>query len=86
MRIYIFFFRMRNLRSLSISKMPKSQLDPSDFMDFGIELEELQISHGNLKTIKNNVFRHVRGLKKLDLSENRIDKIEDDAFAEVRSK
>lgn len=63
--------------------MPKSQLDPEDFQDFGFELEDLQIVSGNLKTIKDHVFKHVRGIKKLDFSENRIDKIEDDAFVEV---
>uniref|UniRef100_A0A182QLG2 Chaoptin n=1 Tax=Anopheles farauti TaxID=69004 RepID=A0A182QLG2_9DIPT len=74
---------MRNLRSLAISNLPSSSLGPDDFLDFSPELEELRLNRGSLKQIKAHAFTHVRGLKRLDLSENRIDSIELDAFADV---
>lgn len=76
---------MRNLRSLSLSKLSDSQLTPEDFDDFGVDLEELEITGGNLKTIKDHSFKNVKGIKKLDLSENKIEEIENDAFLEVFS-
>ncbi|XP_046624051.1 chaoptin [Neodiprion virginianus] len=74
---------MRNLRFISLSRMPKSTLSPEDFLDFGMDLKELRIIQSNLDTIKNHAFKHVRGIKYLDFSENSISTIEDDAFAEV---
>lgn len=59
-------------------------MDPEDFLDFGADLEELQILGGNLKTIQDNAFKYVKSIKKLDLSENKIEKIENDAFLQVR--
>lgn len=76
--------KMKNLRSLAVSKTSSQQLSPDDFLEFGVELENLKIFRGELRGIKNNAFMHVRGLKRLDLSENRIDTIEKDAFEEVR--
>lgn len=76
---------MRNIRSLILGKLSKSQLDPEDFLDFGADLEELQIVGSNLKTIKDHAFKYVKAIKKLDLSENKIEKIENDAFLEVRT-
>lgn len=66
--------------------MPKSTLSAEDFLDFGMDLKELRISQSNLDTIKNHAFKHVRGIKYLDFSENSISTIEDDAFAEVSMK
>lgn len=75
--------RMRNMRSLSISRMSGSSLGPDDFVDFGVELEDLQITRGGLQTIQSHAFKHVRGLKRLDFSENSIGTIENDAFTEI---
>lgn len=74
---------MRNLRSLAVSKLPKTTLGPEDFLDFGVELENLKISGGNLKSVKSNTFRHIRGIRRLDLSDNAISTLETDAFLEV---
>lgn len=52
-------------------------------MEFGVELEDLKITHSALETIKSHAFKNVRGIRRLDLSENRISQIENDAFTEV---
>ncbi|XP_015117217.1 chaoptin [Diachasma alloeum] len=75
--------QMRNLRFLSISKMPQSTLSPDDFLEFGIDVKELHIIQSNLNTIKGHTFTHVRGIKYLDFSENSISSIEENAFTEV---
>lgn len=75
--------RMRNMRSLSISRMSSQSLGADDFMDFGVELEDLQITRGGLQSVQSHAFKHVRGLKRLDFSENSIGTIENDAFTEI---
>lgn len=52
-------------------------------MGFGMHLENLRINHAGLKSVKAHAFRHIRGLKRLDLSENSIDSIENEAFREI---
>lgn len=74
---------MRNIRSLSLTKLSTRNLSPDDFLEFGLELENLKITRGQLQTIKSHAFMHVRGLKRLDVSENQINQIEPDAFHEV---
>ncbi|XP_050098956.1 chaoptin isoform X2 [Anopheles aquasalis] len=74
---------MQNLRSLALSAVPSSALAPEHLAALGPELEELRLNRASLKSIKNRAFTHVRGLKRLDLSENRIDAFESDAFADV---
>lgn len=74
---------MRNMRSLSLTRLSSTSLGPDDFLEFGLELEDLKITRGSLKTIKAHAFKHIRGIKRLDLSENRINQIEPDAFNEV---
>lgn len=75
--------RMRNLRWLSVSRMPQQALAPDDFLEYGVDLEELHITDGDLKSIKPHAFRHVRGLKRIDFSDNSISGIDLDAFQEV---
>ncbi|EFN73031.1 Chaoptin [Camponotus floridanus] len=75
--------QMRNLRFLSISRMPQASLSANDFLEFGMDIKELQIIHSNLNTIKGHAFMHVRGIKYLDFSENSISTIDDEAFSEV---
>ncbi|XP_011212502.1 chaoptin isoform X1 [Bactrocera dorsalis] len=76
--------RMRNMRSLSMSRMGSATtIGPDDFKDFGVELEDLQITRATLATIQSHAFKHVRGLKHLDFSENGIQTIENDAFHEI---
>lgn len=74
---------MRNLRWLAVSRLPNQVLQPDDFLEYGVDLEELHITDGNLKTIKPHAFRHVRGLRKIDFSDNSISGIDVDAFDEV---
>ncbi|EZA58102.1 Chaoptin [Ooceraea biroi] len=75
--------QMRNLRSLSISRMPQATLSANDFLEFGMDIKELRIVHSNLNAIKSHTFMHVRGIKYLDFSENSISTIDDEAFSEV---
>jgi len=58
-------------------------LTSKDFEDVGVDVRELKISNGKLKGISNHAFKNVQSLEKLDLSENSISNIENDAFAEV---
>jgi hypothetical protein len=74
---------MRNLRFVSLSNLPQPYLSPEDFEEFGVGLEGLRVTNSELGVIKNNAFRHVRGLKTLDLSENRITQLENEAFTDV---
>lgn len=74
---------MRSLRTLSVSQISSNQLKSEDFTEFGNELEDLKISQAELKTIIGNAFKYVRGLKRIDLSENRISKIDDGAFQDL---
>lgn len=75
--------QMRNLRFLSLSRMPQDALSANDFLEFGMDIKELRITHSVINTIKSHAFMHLRGIKHLDFSENTILTIEDDAFAEV---
>ncbi|ETN67288.1 chaoptin [Anopheles darlingi] len=74
---------MQNLRSLALSAVPSTSLAPEHLAALGPELEELRLNRAALKSIKSRAFTHVRSLKRLDLSENRIDAFEPDAFADV---
>jgi len=65
--------------------MPQATLSADDFLEFGMDIKELQIIHSNLNTIKGHAFMHVRGIKYLDFSENSISTIDDEAFSEVNS-
>ncbi|XP_076287788.1 leucine rich repeat containing G protein-coupled receptor chaoptin isoform X3 [Lasioglossum baleicum] len=75
--------QMRNMRLLSLSRMPQSTLSPEDFMEYGMDVKELRIMKSNLNTIKSHAFMHVRGIKYIDFSENAISSIENEAFSEV---
>lgn len=74
---------MRNIRSLAVGRLPSTILSSEDFFEFGLELEDLKLSHSSIETIKSHTFRNIRGLRRLDLSENKINQIENDAFTEV---
>lgn len=74
---------MRSIRSLSLGRLSSTRLAPEDFIEFGVELEDLKLTHSSIESIKSHAFKNVRGLRRLDLSENRINQLENDAFAEV---
>lgn len=75
--------RLEKIRVLTVGKLTTNQLSPDDFMGFGMHLENLRINHAGLTSVKAHAFRHIRGLKRLDLSENSIDSIENEAFREI---
>lgn len=74
---------MRSIRSLSLGRLTSSKLASEDFLDFGVELEDLKLSHSSIDSIKSHAFKNVRGVRRLDLSENSISQIDNEAFAEV---
>lgn len=71
------------MRSLSVSRLKSKNLAAEDFLEFGLELEDLKITGAALQAIKSRAFQHIRGIKRLDLSENQINQFEADAFADV---
>lgn len=75
--------RLRNIRSLSMSRLSRATLSPEDFLDFGLDLEDLKVTFGGLTTIKSHAFQHVKGIRRLDLSENQINQIDNEAFQEI---
>ncbi|XP_017770923.1 PREDICTED: chaoptin isoform X2 [Nicrophorus vespilloides] len=75
--------RLRNLRFLSLSKLPQPHVSPEDFLDFGVDLEELQIISAGLQSVKNHAFQYVHALRKIDFSENAITAIEPEAFVDI---
>lgn len=81
-----FLCRLKALRSLSVGKLSTPQLQAENFLDFGLELEDLKLAHASIDSIKSHAFKNVRGVRRLDLSENRISQIDNDAFAEVCKK
>ncbi|CAL8100961.1 unnamed protein product [Orchesella dallaii] len=68
---------MRNLRSLNISNFGMASLTPEVFSGLGLAVEDIKISQGKLKTIKAGAFSSLTGLKSIDISENRIERIEE---------
>lgn len=74
---------MRSIRSLSLGRLTSSALSSEDFLDFGVDLEDLKLSRSSIDSIKSHAFKNVRGVRRLDLSENSISQIDTDAFAEV---
>lgn len=80
----VFYSRMRSLRYLAVSKLIKRSVIAEDFLDFGVDLEELRIIGSTINRIEGSAFQHVRTIKTLDLSENNIDFIDPFAFAEVK--
>lgn len=84
--INFLYFRMRSLRYLAVSKLIRRSLSAEDFLEFGVELEDLKIIGSSINRIEASAFQHVRTIKTLDLSENNIEYIDPYAFAEVKNK
>lgn len=80
----ILCFSLKSVRVLHLSRLSQRSLNMDDFYEFGSDLEELHINFAGLQTIKNRAFQSIHGLKVLDVSENAITKIENEAFADVR--
>lgn len=75
--------QFKSLRRVHLSRLRQTSLTTEDFLEFGANLEELHINFGDLKSVKNNAFKNVHSLKVLDLAENRIEQIENDAFVNL---
>lgn len=77
---------LRNLRSISLSKIVGTDLTANTFNDFGTDLKKVQITKSNIHGIRNGAFKHIREITHLDFSENSISAIDDNAFSEVSSQ
>ncbi|CAK1579585.1 unnamed protein product [Parnassius mnemosyne] len=77
--------KMRSLRYLAVSKLIRRSISAEDFLEFGVELEDLKIFGSTINKIEASAFQYVRTIKTLDLSENNIDYIDPFAFAELHS-
>ncbi|RVE54580.1 hypothetical protein evm_000701 [Chilo suppressalis] len=77
--------RMRSLRYLSVGKLIRKSIRSEDFLEFGVDLEDLKVYGSTINRIESSAFQHVRTIKTLDLSENNIDFIDPFAFAELHS-
>ncbi|KAK4882835.1 hypothetical protein RN001_006154 [Aquatica leii] len=75
--------QLKGLRKVYLSKLKQQSITRDTFSEFGAGLEELRINFGEIKSIKNHAFTNVHSLKVLDLSENRIDQIENEAFVNL---
>lgn len=73
---------IRNLRSLGLCSMD-GDVSGDDFEGFGPALEHLNVQKNNLKSVSANAFKHIPGIKYLDMSENRIDNIAGTAFDDI---
>ena len=75
---------MRSLRKVAIaSTRDYGNLRPSQFEDFPPGLEVLNLVDSNIKVIRSNAFYHIPSVSRLDLSGNKIVRIEDVAFREI---
>lgn len=75
--------KLEKIRTLTLGRLTSNQLQTDDFFGYGMQLENLRINNANLRAIKAHAFLHVRGIKKLDLSENAIDNIDKGAFQDI---
>jgi len=73
---------IRNLRSMGLCGMD-GDVSADDFEGFGPALEHLNLQKNNLKSVSANAFKHIPGIKYLDMSENQIDKIAGTAFDDI---
>lgn len=74
---------MHSLKDFSLSALINPELKETDFVDFGANLQKLEIIASNIEVIRKNVFKYVNSIQYLDLSENIINKLEEDAFVDV---
>ena len=75
---------MRSLRKVAIaSTRDYGNLRPSQFEDFPPGLEVLNLIDSNIKVVRSNAFYHIPSVSRLDLSGNKIVRIEDVAFREI---
>ena len=75
---------MRSLRKVALaSTRDYGNLRPSQFEDFPPGLEVLNLIDSNIKVVRSNAFYHIPSVSRLDLSGNKIMRIEDQAFREI---
>lgn len=82
-KLLFFPCRIKSLISIAISNVEISFTAPHQFVGYGFGVEELSITRANMKSVNARSFIHIRGLKMLDLSDNELSEIDENAFTEV---
>lgn len=75
--------RIKSLISITISNVEIAFVAPHQFVGYGFGVEELNILQAKMKSVHARAFIHVRGLKSLDLSDNELHEMDENAFTEV---
>jgi len=72
------------LRELSLGRFKGGKkLSPEDFNELSPDVEELNIVSSGITGINGHAFKNAHGVRRLDLSENSIKNLDNDAFAEI---
>ncbi|XP_059479026.1 chaoptin [Neocloeon triangulifer] len=72
------------LRELSFGRFKGGKkLSSDDFTELSPDVEELNFINSGLTGIEPHAFRNARGVRRLDVSENSIKNIDNDAFVEI---
>ena len=75
---------MRNLRTVGLAGVKgRGRITEDQFEDFAPGLEELRLVSSDITSIDKKAFAHVPSISYMDLSNNRIGQIHDEAFREV---
>jgi Leucine-rich repeat (LRR) protein len=75
---------MRNLRTVGLAAVKDyGQVTSDEFKDFAPGLEELSLVSAGISKIDKNAFAHVPSVSSMDLSNNKIGSISDEAFKDV---
>ncbi len=75
---------MRDLRTLGLSAVKDyGSIDRAHFSQLAPSLEELDLSGSDVRELGRGAFAHVPSVSALDLSDNRVSRVDDDAFREV---
>ena len=75
---------MRNLRTIGLAAFKNNgKLTEENFEDFAPGLEELSLVSANIVKIDKKAFAHIPSVSSMDLSNNKISYIDNEAFKEV---
>ena len=81
--MFLFINRLPHLHTLVIINAQLGGLSKNDFKSFSIELETFIAQESGIDSLQSNIFADTRGIKTLDLTDNKIEKIDSQVFAEV---
>ncbi|KAL1140925.1 hypothetical protein AAG570_000853, partial [Ranatra chinensis] len=77
------FPKLTHLQSFTFSRTYQPTMSSEDFAAFSVELETLRILDGGLTSLTPQLFKHTRGIKTLDLTDNNIESVDTKCFVEL---